>query len=244
MRFFSSFFAREDRFFGLLRSSANNLTEVSALLVDLMDDYQNVKDKVAEIKRLEEVGDHIIHEIMRNLHLTFVTPLDREDIALLGERLDDVVDSIEETARLMVEYQIPEPTEEAKALARIIVKAAETLQEAIGKLHFRGSKLKSILPDAVEINRLEKSELDVRVFTRYQELAVWLLLPALLMLLGELALDETLTSRETVNVKLRDVLDEATDKWGVKVNRVELKNIEPPVEIQDAMAKQMKGKNS
>ena len=58
--------------------------------------------------------------------------------------------------------------------------------------------------------------------------------------MGELALDETLTSRETVNVKLRDVLDEATDKWGVKVNRVELKNIEPPEEIQDAMAKQMK----
>ena len=155
MKFLSSFFAREDRFFGLLRSSANNLTEVSALLVDLMDDYQNVQEKVAEIKRLEEVGDHIIHEIMRNLHLTFVTPLDREDIALLGDRLDDVVDSIEETARLMVEYQIPEPTEEAKALARIIVKAAETLQEAIGKLHFRGAKLKSILPDAVEINRLE-----------------------------------------------------------------------------------------
>ncbi|MFQ5990419.1 MAG: SPFH domain-containing protein [Candidatus Methylomirabilales bacterium] len=58
--------------------------------------------------------------------------------------------------------------------------------------------------------------------------------------MGELALDETLTSRETVNVKLRDVLDEATDKWGVKVNRVELKNIEPPNEIRDAMAKQMK----
>ena len=58
--------------------------------------------------------------------------------------------------------------------------------------------------------------------------------------MGELALDETLTSRETVNVKLRNVLDEATDKWGVKVNRVELKNIEPPEEIQDAMAKQMK----
>ena len=58
--------------------------------------------------------------------------------------------------------------------------------------------------------------------------------------MGELSLDETLTSRETVNTKLRDVLDEATDKWGVKVNRVELKNIEPPDEIRDAMAKQMK----
>jgi len=58
--------------------------------------------------------------------------------------------------------------------------------------------------------------------------------------MGELALDETLVSRETVNNKLRTILDEATDKWGVKVNRVELKNIEPPTEIQDAMAKQMK----
>ena len=58
--------------------------------------------------------------------------------------------------------------------------------------------------------------------------------------MGELALDETLTSRETVNAKLRNILDEATDKWGVKVNRVELKNIEPPKAIQDAMAKQMK----
>jgi regulator of protease activity HflC (stomatin/prohibitin superfamily) len=58
--------------------------------------------------------------------------------------------------------------------------------------------------------------------------------------MGELALDETLVSRETVNNKLQSFLDEATDKWGVKINRVELKNIEPPEEIQDAMAKQMK----
>lgn len=58
--------------------------------------------------------------------------------------------------------------------------------------------------------------------------------------MGELALDETLVSRETVNNRLQSVLDEATDKWGVKINRVELKNIEPPEEIQDAMAKQMK----
>ncbi len=69
---------------------------------------------------------------------------------------------------------------------------------------------------------------------------VQLTVTSLRNVMGELALDETLTSRETVNTKLRDVLDEATDKWGVKVNRVELKNIEPPREIQDAMAKQMK----
>lgn len=59
-------------------------------------------------------------------------------------------------------------------------------------------------------------------------------------IIGEMELDETLTSRDVVNSKLRVILDEATDPWGIKVNRVELKNILPPREIQDAMEKQMK----
>lgn len=59
-------------------------------------------------------------------------------------------------------------------------------------------------------------------------------------IIGEMELDETLTSRETINTKMRSSLDEATDPWGIKVNRVELKNILPPREIQDAMEKQMK----
>ncbi len=58
--------------------------------------------------------------------------------------------------------------------------------------------------------------------------------------IGELELDQTLTSRETINTKMRAALDEATDPWGIKVNRVELKNIIPPAAIQDAMEKQMK----
>ncbi|MBO7208494.1 MAG: SPFH/Band 7/PHB domain protein [Clostridia bacterium] len=59
-------------------------------------------------------------------------------------------------------------------------------------------------------------------------------------LVGELELDGTLTSRDTINGKMTTILDEATDKWGIKVNRVELKNIIPPTEIQNAMEKQMK----
>ena len=59
-------------------------------------------------------------------------------------------------------------------------------------------------------------------------------------IIGELELDATLTSRETINTKMRATLDEATDPWGIKVNRVELKNIIPPAEIQNAMEKQMK----
>ncbi len=59
-------------------------------------------------------------------------------------------------------------------------------------------------------------------------------------IIGEMELDETLTSRDVVNTKMRAILDEATDPWGIKINRVELKNIIPPREIQDAMEKQMK----
>ena len=59
-------------------------------------------------------------------------------------------------------------------------------------------------------------------------------------ILGELELDESLTSRDVINTKMRSILDEATDPWGIKVNRVEVKNIEPPQAIRDAMEKQMK----
>ena len=59
-------------------------------------------------------------------------------------------------------------------------------------------------------------------------------------IIGELTLDESLTSRDIINSKMRSILDEATDPWGIKVNRVELKSIQPPKEIQDAMERQMK----
>ena len=62
-------------------------------------------------------------------------------------------------------------------------------------------------------------------------------------IIGDLELDQTLTSRETINTKMRATLDEATDPWGIKVNRVELKNIIPPAAIQDAMEKQMKAES-
>ena len=150
-----SFLPREEKFFTLFHESAANLKETAVKLLDLMENYENVPEKVAEIKRLEEVGDTVIHTIMTNLHKTFVTPIDREDIAALGERLDDIVDDMEEAARLMVEYRIQESTENAKELARILVRCSETLEQAIGLLHFRGAKLQEILPLATIINTLE-----------------------------------------------------------------------------------------
>ena len=155
MRFPFSILPREDKFFFLLEQSASNLKKTSVALNELMENYENVPAKVDEIKDLEEIGDNIIHTIMTSLHKTFITPLDREDIAALGERMDDIVDSIEEAARIMVEYKIEEPTEKSKDLSRIIVKCANTLEKAVGLLHSRGSKLQDILPLTAEVNTFE-----------------------------------------------------------------------------------------
>ncbi len=79
---------------------------------------------------------------------------------------------------------------------------------------------------------------------RFQFAALKLAQTNLRNVIGELELDQTLTSRERINMKLRDVLDEATDAWGVKVTRVEIKKIDPPKDITDAMSMQMKAERT
>ena len=80
-----SLLPKNDKFFELFQESSRTLYLASAALVDLMENYTDVPAKVAEIKRLEEVGDGIIHRTMTSLHQSFITPIDREDIAALGE---------------------------------------------------------------------------------------------------------------------------------------------------------------
>jgi hypothetical protein len=92
---------------------------------------------------------------MMNLHRTFVTPFDREDIAELGARLDDVVDVTEEVARTMLEYHVTAPTPRSIDLARIIDACGVVLEQAGEMLKARGGKLRELLPMTVEINRLE-----------------------------------------------------------------------------------------
>ena len=150
-----SFLPREDRFFFLLHQSTQNIQQVARRLQDLMENFENVPAKVREIKELEELGDQIIHDITHSLHRTFVTPIDREDIMALAGSLDDVVDAIDEAAQYTLEYRIEETTEYARQLAIIIVSCADELERAVSLLSSRGSKLKDILPMAVEINRLE-----------------------------------------------------------------------------------------
>ena len=139
----------------MLRQGTELALEASEAFVGLLDHYDEREARVARLKDIEERGDRVIHEIMRNLHRTFVTPIDREDIAALAEHIDDVIDAIEEAAKLLEEYQVSEPTDRMKELAQVIMDCAGELMEAIEKLRFRGAKLQEVLPHCIEINRLE-----------------------------------------------------------------------------------------
>jgi predicted phosphate transport protein (TIGR00153 family) len=142
------------KFFDLLHASAKNLVEAGVVLLDLMENYHNVDVKTARIRELEHKGDAITHEIMAQLHRTFVTPIEREDIARLADRLDDVLDHIEEATAAMTIYEVSGPTVRAAELADIVRLMTIKVEEAISRLRNR-RHLGDILPYCVELNRLE-----------------------------------------------------------------------------------------
>ena len=146
---------REDPFFGLLQAGGQHALEAAEAFVHLLENYDELEVRVAQIKEIEERGDAVRHQVMRNLHRTMVTTLDREDIALLSEHIDDVIDEIDEAARTLLDYQVEAPTKRMKELGGLILAATEQLAEAIGKLHLGGDSLREIITHSIEINRLE-----------------------------------------------------------------------------------------
>ncbi len=150
-----SFIPREEKFFKLFEDSAQNVVKAAYSLKQLVDTWKDVEQKVAEIDELEHQGDTITHEIIARLHRTFVTPFDREDIALLAHTLDDVIDFIHAAADAMLLYKVGPPGQRVKELADIIVQGAVEVGRAMPQLRRRGAELKKVLQRCVEINRLE-----------------------------------------------------------------------------------------
>ncbi len=150
------FIPREQKFFDLFEKSAHNMVKTAQVLKGMVDTWENVKKSVDEIADLEHEGDTITHQIMAQLNRTFVTPFDREDIAMLAHTLDDVTDFIFAAASRMLIYKIDHSTLKAQELAAIIVQAALEVERAIPQLRHR-AELKNILPRCVEINRLENA---------------------------------------------------------------------------------------
>jgi uncharacterized protein len=149
-----SFRPREQKFFDLFEEATDNINKTAKALKEMIDTWQFIDSRVAEITELEHRGDTITHQIMSLLHRTFVTPFDREDIALLAHTMDDVVDFIHSAADSMFIYKITSPTNRAKELADIIVQASDELKIAVSGLR-RRADFKKMLERCVEINRLE-----------------------------------------------------------------------------------------
>ncbi len=145
---------REEKFFDLFEQGAANMVRAANKLKELVDKWENPEALVAEITEIEHHGDSITHQIMEQLHRTFLTPFDREDISLIAGSLDDVTDFIQSAADAMLVYKIKKPGEKAKELTDIILKASEEVQRAILQLKHRHEQ-KEMLVRCVEINRLE-----------------------------------------------------------------------------------------
>jgi len=151
---------RDTKFYDLFEQDTANLVTAAEKLVDLFNNYEDVEAKARQLKDLEHQGDTITHEIIRRVNLTFVTPIDREDIVLLAHTLDSIMDFMEAAARTAFLYRITQPTERVRQLASIIAKMVYTLNDVLPCLRHR-DQFKRILEQCVEMNRLENEADDV-----------------------------------------------------------------------------------
>jgi uncharacterized protein len=151
----------DNKFFTLFEQSAELMVKAANKLQVMIHSWENVSGLVAEIDEIEHNADSVTHQIMYQLNRTFITPFDREDIALLAHSLDDVTDYIQATADTMFLYKIKAPANRAKELADIIVQIAGEVEKALPKLRQHNTQIKKILEICVEINRLENVADDI-----------------------------------------------------------------------------------
>ncbi len=148
------FVPQERKFFDLFEADTENTVKAARALKEMVDTWGDVEAKVNQIEELEHSGDTITHRIIEQLHRTFVTPFDREDIAALAHSLDDVTDFIHAAAMAMFTYKVASSNQRARELADIIVQAAVEVEKAFLLLRHH-AKLKQVLDHCIEINRLE-----------------------------------------------------------------------------------------
>ncbi len=145
---------KEEAFFDMFNAQATNVVEGARQLKDFLEDYTELDQKRMMIEKTENHGDEITHKIIEKLNTTFITPIDREDIHALASALDDILDYINASAQRLHLYGVLTIPEDAKALANIILRAAEETQELT--INMRNLKdVKTMKARWIEVNRLE-----------------------------------------------------------------------------------------
>src|SRR6476469_5993048 len=146
---------REEAFFELFKNAAHNMIEGSRLLKEMMEHYQPASEQAKRIKEVEHVGDGITHDIARRLNLTFITPIDREDIHDLASALDDILDVAEAIADRFVLYKVTKPTDKAIKLADVLYQASVAVGVGVDLLGLAHPDIKEC---SVQVNSLENED--------------------------------------------------------------------------------------
>jgi len=121
----------DKRFFLLLQQAAANVAKMGTEFQGLINDWDYVKDRVSILSDLEHDGDAITHDIQKMLYRSFITPLDREDIALIARSLDDIADRIHSVAAVMLLYRVDVPTPKSREIVDVLVRGTSEVEKAI-----------------------------------------------------------------------------------------------------------------
>ncbi|HUP89031.1 MAG TPA: DUF47 family protein [Longimicrobiales bacterium] len=143
---------KDQQFFELFADLARRITASARLLDKLLAEPHNLQQHAAAIKDLEHEADHITHSVIDRIHKVFVTPIDREDIHLLAQNLDEVIDLIDGCARRAQMFHIREVHENARKLSAVIVRATESIEWAVTSMKSQ----KIVETRSREIKRLEE----------------------------------------------------------------------------------------
>lgn len=140
-------------FYGFLEKAINNAHKTTETLVALMEDFGKAEEYVKAIHDLEQTGDMITHDIIRNLNQTFLTPLDREDIHMLASRIDDVVDLVWACVDKMIVFRIDKPTKDVAYLSKELHTTTRAIQKAFKELEKKDYA--HVKEYCIEINEME-----------------------------------------------------------------------------------------
>ena len=122
------------QFFDLFIQASANAQAIARVLVDLLDDWPETRERLRDIRELEHEGDRLTHEVINLLNRTFVTPFDRDDMYRLASVIDDVCDHIDEAADNIDAYEVRDVPQKARQQAEVIHRAASRLHEAVERL--------------------------------------------------------------------------------------------------------------
>ena len=142
---------REEKFFEMFNHMAENADSTASLLVQMMESFDRLPERASAIKGKEHLGDTQIHDLIRKLNSTFITPMDREDIHLLASAIDDIVDLSDAAASKFVIFDVHDRIDGALELARVLKLQTEEIQKAVRSL----PEQDRTLDRCIEIHRLE-----------------------------------------------------------------------------------------